>query len=312
MELKTNLDHLPRKNQRELTQAVKIIFEEFDKAINFSTADWKKKARIVKIILYGSHARGDFVHDPHQGRGHKGYVSDYDLLIIVNSAKLANFFDLWSDIDDRLMRRNLHQWERPAFNLIIHSSHDVNHQLSRGRYFFADIAKEGIALYETPRSKKLKDPKLMTPKIALEEAQVHFEEWFPDAQGFLKGAQFYLDEKNFKLAAFSLHQAAEHAYRAFLLVMTYYAPDIHDIKKLRSLSEDINHNLIPAWPRGFRRERRLFQLLRDAYVKARYSKHYKITQDELDWLSKCTAALHQLIARKCKTRITALKHKLKK
>ncbi len=311
MEPKTNLDHLPRKCQKELAQAVNIIFEEFDKFFSASKADWKKKSRILKIILYGSHARGDFVHDPASGP-HSGYVSDYDILIIVNNNKLAQFIDFWADIDDRFIRIGGNRWDRPSVNLIVHSSRDVNNQLLRGRYFFVDIAKEGIVLYKARRTKPLKDPRPMTPKVALEEAQEHFEVWMPSGKGFLDTSRYALSQKRLNESAFQLHQATEHAYRAFLLVMTNYAPKHHDIKKLRSSAEGISQDLIPTWPRGSRKERRLFELLKDAYVKARYSKHYKITKDELDWLAERVAELHRLIERKCKNRITALKRKTKK
>ncbi len=311
MELKTDLAHLPRKNRRELARAVEIIFEEFDNAFKNSTADWKKKGRILKIILYGSHARGDFVYDPFSGP-HSGYISDYDILIIVNSNRLAEFIDLWLEINDRFARLGLTKWPRPSINMIVHSSRYVNNQLSRGRYFFADIVQEGIVLYEASRSGTLKEPQKMTPQIALEEAREHFEVWFPSAKSFLDTSRYSLNKKELKESAFILHQSTEHAYRAFLLVMTNYAPKHHDIEKLRSTSEGINRSLISVWPRGLRRERRLFELLKDAYIKARYSKHYRITKEELDWLSKRVAELHRLIERKCKTRTATLKRKAKK
>ena len=43
--------------------------------------------RILKIILYGSHARGGWVDEPHTA---KGYVLDFDLLVIVNQKELTD------------------------------------------------------------------------------------------------------------------------------------------------------------------------------------------------------------------------------
>jgi predicted nucleotidyltransferase len=37
---------------------VQILFEQFEEATARATQDWKKKGRILKIILYGSYARG--------------------------------------------------------------------------------------------------------------------------------------------------------------------------------------------------------------------------------------------------------------
>ncbi len=62
--MRTDLDHLPAPKQQELQEVVRILFEEFAAAIGESTAPWKKQARILKVILYGSYARGDWVDDP--------------------------------------------------------------------------------------------------------------------------------------------------------------------------------------------------------------------------------------------------------
>ena len=92
-------------------------------------------------------------------------------------------------------------------------------------------------------------------------------------------------------AAFNLHQAAETAYACFLLVRTLYFPRSHNIKFLRSLSEDNEPRLIEAWPRVQRIDRRRFELLKRAYVEARYSESFEIGLDDLEAL---TASVHRL------------------
>jgi len=56
--MKTSFDHLPAAKQRELERVVQILFEEFGDATAIATSHWKKNARILKVILYGSYARG--------------------------------------------------------------------------------------------------------------------------------------------------------------------------------------------------------------------------------------------------------------
>ncbi len=309
MELKTSLDHLPGKCRRELERIVEILFEEFDESLRRMPLKKPKKGRIVRIVLYGSFARGAFVIDPFSGP-HSGYVSDYDILVTVNEKELTDF-DYWTRANDHFNRYPSRGFTRPFVNLIVHTNRYVNRRISRGAYFFVDIAKEGIALYEAPRIPKLASPQPLTPKAALEEAQDNFQNWFPDAKGFFEGSKFFQGKQNLKLAAFSTHQAIEHAYRAFLLVMTNYAPSTHDIKTLRSKAEDINRRLIPVWPRYHRRDRRLFELARKAYVKARYSRYYSITEEELNWLGERVIDLHKQIASKCRNRLATLKRKVK-
>ncbi|OWK25988.1 hypothetical protein AJ87_46990 [Rhizobium yanglingense] len=80
--MKSSLDHLPEKKQRELARVVEIIHEEFENALKGGEAEFKKKGRIWKVILFGSYARGTWVDEPHTA---KGYRSDYDILIIVST-----------------------------------------------------------------------------------------------------------------------------------------------------------------------------------------------------------------------------------
>jgi hypothetical protein len=65
-----------------------------------------------------------------------------------------------------------------------------------------------------------------------------------------------------------------------------------------------------AWPRGTRFEQRCFELLRRAYIDARYSPHYSITAEELAWLAERIAILQSLVEGACKTRLGVLKSEI--
>lgn len=62
--MRNDLDHLPADRQAELQHIVRILFEEFEDTIVRTTDPKRKKGRILKVILYGSFARGDWVDDP--------------------------------------------------------------------------------------------------------------------------------------------------------------------------------------------------------------------------------------------------------
>jgi hypothetical protein len=50
----------------------------------------------------------------------------------------------------------------------------------------------------------------------------------------------------------------------------------------------------------------MFEKLKDAYVKARYSKHYRISAEELAWLSERVEELGQVVQAICMERIEGL------
>lgn len=239
--MRSDLDHLPANKQRELERVVQIIFEEFEDALSLGAREWKKKGRIQKIILYGSYARGGWVDEPHTA---KGYQSDYDLLIIVNDKRLTDRVEYWSKLDERLIRELsvTHTLHTPV-NFIVHSLQEVNDGLAHGRYFFMDVAKDGIALYQSDDS-ELHEPKPKTPHAALEMAREYYDEWFPAAMKRYEGAKFYREKDYLKDAAFDLHQATERLYHCVLLVCTFYTPHVHNLGFLRTQAERIDRRLV--------------------------------------------------------------------
>ena len=108
------------------------------------------------------------------------------------------------------------------------------------------------------------------------------------------------------IAAFDLHQAVERLYHCLFLVRTLYSPKTHNLNRLRDLAEELEPSLKAVWPRNSRFEKRWYALLRDAYVKARYSKHYRITEDELQWLGGCVEELGRAVHAICSERIAEL------
>ncbi len=300
----TDLDHLPPQKQRELERVVQLVFEEFDDAFALAKHEWKKAGRILKVILYGSYARGTWVDEPHTA---KGYRSDFDLLIIVSDKRLTDRVKYWAKLDDRLMREyGVAGTLQTPVNFIVHTLQEVNDGLAHGRYFFMDVKQEGIALYQLDDT-ELHTPKPKTPTQALAMAQEYFEEWLPGATDFADSGQHLINKGRYKRAAFLLHQAAESLYHCVLLVCTFYTPHNHNLAFLRTQAERIDPRLTYVWPRETKRDRARFEKLKEAYVKARYSKHYRITKEELEWLGARTEELGRVVHVICTERVEKLK-----
>ena len=296
--MRTDIDHLPGQKQQELQAAVRILFEEFAAAVGNTTAPWKKQGRILKVILYGSYARGDWVDDPVGG-----YKSDYDLLVVVNDERLTDVVDYWATAEDRLMQEmTITQTLSAPVSIIVHSLKDLNKQLEQGRPFFTDIAAQGIALYEA-EGFPFATPTKLAPDATRTEAQKHFDQWFESAVKFKRAADFLVGDDAPKEAAFALHQATERFYHCVMLVSTLYSPKSHKLGFLRGHAEDIAPELIEAWPRDDRFSRRCFELLRQAYVNARYSPHYRVSDEELNWLGERVAKLQELVEMVCRRRL---------
>lgn len=296
--MKKSLDHLPALKRAELLRVVEVLKASFAEATATRRAPRLKDGRILKIILYGSYARGDWVHDP-VGR----YFSDFDILIVVDHEDLTDS-EYW---DAALWRTTpgVSRLRTPV-SFIVHSLDDVNRQLERGRSFFVDILQEGVVLEDTAGTTFV-TPGELSPKIALAEGEENFEEWYGSAAEFVEGSRFFQARKNTKLAAFHLHQATEHLYHCILLVLTHYSPKSHNLVFLRRRCEPLDGRLREAFPHSTKFERRCFELLRAAYVKARYSKHYKITEEELAWLTDRIEVLKASVRLVCDEQLELLR-----
>lgn len=300
--MRSDLDHLPDAKRRELERVVQILFEEFEAATATKSHAHRRNGQILKIILYGSHARGDWVADPVGG-----YFSDYDLLVVVDHQDLTDVQDYWAKADERLTREvTITKRLTAPVNFIVHSLSDVNKKLRLGRYFFVDILRDGIALYEAP-GHTFDTPETLSPQTAVLEAQAYFDEWFESADRFARYGQDGIERGWPKEAAFNFHQATERLYACLLLVLTLYSPKSHKLNFLRSQGEQLVPSLSQAWPRATKFEQRCFELLRRAYVDARYSPHYKITTEELAWLQQHVERLRSLVAAACEGRLAELK-----
>lgn len=297
--MKMSLDHLPESKQRNVARIVETIHEEFEDALKEAKSENKRRGRILKIILFGSYARGTWVDEPHTM---KGYRSDFDVLVIVNESRFAGF-EYWDRATDRLNRE-------PSIGapvgLIVHSGREVNNALRNAQYFFTDIKKEGIVLYEMD-DRELAEPGILTPSQAHLVARENYDQRSLAASNRLDLSRYALSKGMTNEAAFELHQSVEQNYATLLLVLTNYSPPSHNLKFLRMLSEDRDRRLIEAWPREQQRFNAWFNVLNEAYVKARYSRHYQISEEALIWLMDRTETLHGLVKTICEERLALLK-----
>jgi len=211
--------------------------------------------------------------------------------------------EFWAKADDHLTRAvTIEKSISAPVNFIVHDLADVNEQLRHGRPFFVDIARDGIALYELEGS-EFEQPRPLTRAKRQAEAQRYFDEWFTSAANFRMSADFMVEKGAPKEAAFMQHQATERFYHCVLLVLTLYSPKSHKLNFLRSQAESHDARLIPVWPRDTKFGQRCFELLRRAYVDARYSPHYKITAEELAWVGERLDVLQALVREICEERL---------
>lgn len=290
----TTLNHLPAQNQQEIQKITQIILGS---------------SQIESLYLFGSFSRGEQVSDKYK-EGHitYEYKSDLDILAITATEKLAKDPTVWSNIEKLIA--NDPDIKTPV-SLIVDSIDFVNAKILEGNYFYCDIKKEGIVLYDSGKF-KLAEPKILTEAEKKAFAKRDFDFWFKKSQSFLKDYVHNITDIEYNNAAFHLHQAAEALYVSTLLVYTGYKPKTHNIEIIENMVlETLQENslkgfeteLIGIFPRAQASDRALFELLKKAYIEARYSADYTINADQLDKIYKSVVKLQDFTLRVCSAKI---------
>ena len=283
--MKKTLSHLPKHKREEIKEIISIITENAD---------------VEMVILFGSYARGDWVEDVYvEGHITYEYKSDYDILVIVKDQGLVRKLGLWYRIEAAIQRRST---IRTRLTLIVHSINEVNRAISTGQYFFTDIKKEGVLLYNSDRF-ELAEERELSPQERQQTAKEDFKYWFKSASDFFTSFEDAFNRRHYKIAVFLLHQATERLYVTILLVFTHYKPKEHNIDKLGKQVNNLDPRFLPVFPRTTGEEERLFELLQKAYIEARYNPKYKITKKELEYLAERVRKLQRLTKKICKEKI---------
>ena len=288
--MKTSINYLPEQKRDELRRIVKCVLEVLPGC--------------EMIILYGSYARNTYVdYDQRIEYGIRTcFMSDYDILVVTNTRfqrhVISHILSKATDNYYKGMNRN----ESTTVQFIDESIDDLNKAIDKNRYFYTDIKREGIMLYNSGRYKLARRRKQNYREIK-ELAEEYYNERFERGNEFLLGAIFYNEHGLHKMASFNLHQACENYYNSIILTFTLYSPKEHSLIKLSARAKTHSLESSKAFPRNTEEEKRLFDLLQDAYVQARYSLHFRITQEDIEALIPKVELLRDIARQCCEERI---------
>ncbi|MFV9901149.1 MAG: nucleotidyltransferase [Rickettsia conorii subsp. raoultii] len=169
-----------------------------------------------------------------------GYHSDTDILIILKKGKYKGYtaLRLKDTIYTKLKETGVIKPQIIPYDsrisIILESIDEVNRQLEKGRYFYTDIKKEGILLYDS-KEFTLSEAKDFPWSEMKEIAKDYYEEWFRSGCRFLIDCKYPFERGELNKSAFYLHQATESFYSSILLVFSNYKPKLHDIEYGRKL-----------------------------------------------------------------------------
>ena len=288
--MKNSIDFLPERKQRDLHELAALIRDEVKD--------------VVMIILYGSYAANTYVErDERRDYGVRTiYMSDYDLLVVTK----RRLGERESTVEARVRERfaaGKNDENLPRPQIINESISKLNDALTMGRYFYVEIVAKGIMLYDSGECQLATPGELDYAEIK-KMAEEYYDDKFSDGLDFFKGANFYYQEENYHMTAFMLHQATESFLKTIPLVYILYGYKEHDLQFLIEKCKPYTLELAKVFPCDTNEEKRLFDLLRRAYLEARYNKkNFIVTKADIDVLVPKIEQLCGIVEKVCKTRL---------
>ena len=288
--MKNSIDFLPERKQRDLRELAALIRDEVKD--------------VVMIILYGSYAANTYVErDERRDYGVRTiYMSDYDLLVVTKRRLGERESTVEARVKERFAAgKNDENLPRPQ--IINESISKLNDALTMGRYFYVEIVAKGIMLYDSGECQLATPGELDYAEIK-KMAEEYYDDKFSDGLDFFKGANFYYQEENYHMTAFMLHQATESFLKTIPLVYILYGYKEHDLQFLIEKCKPYTLELAKVFPCDTNEEKRLFDLLRRAYLEARYNKkNFIVTKADIDALVPKIEQLCGIVEKVCKTRL---------
>lgn len=285
--MKKSISHLPKRKQDDLYFLVKKVLE--------------KLPQTTMIILYGSYARGNYVeYDERMEFGIRTtYMSDYDILVVTDGIKDKDAGQKLDSVDAIYYTNPDYQTPVQFINEDIKK---LNEDLTEGRYFYTEVKRDGIMLYNSGKHKLARRRKLRYDEIK-QQAQVYYEEKYQSSEEFFEMAKITFSKGWYKKSCFCLHQVCENLFYATRLTFTLKNNKQHNLVKLLSSVRKYSPDFSAIFPNSTDEERRLFKLVKDAYVEARYNSLFVASKEDTESLFRMIEPLFELVKRICDGRI---------
>lgn len=288
--MKKSISYLPLNNQKDLNYIVESIT--------------KRIKQTEMIILFGSYARNDYVvYDEKYEFGKlQFYVSDYDILVVTSGISDGVAGKTLDNIEVQYYNKAKDPDRQPPVQFITADIKKLNKELNEGRYFFTQIKQEGVILYDSGKHKLARRRKLNFDEIK-QQAQEYFDDKFQAANEFLHTAKLIYKEQYYKRASFQLHQACENYFYAIRLTYTQQNSKQHNLTKLLNSVKAYSDEFIKVFPQDTPEEKRLFELIKAAYVNGRYDPDFAVTKEDIDALVPKVELLRDITKQICEEKI---------
>ncbi len=221
------------------------------------------------------------------------HAADYFFLVLINNTNNRTLPQLQDQIEQHCSP------VMPVTAILLETS-TFNGWLATGHLFARTVCRSAIPFFEADNL-SLYLVGHYDAEAELNTLKKLFRDGLNKSQEFLAGADLFRIRKQFRLAAFMLHQAAEQALSTLLKIGTGYHCCTHNIERLLRYAGMVSYRIQDIFPRQTDYEKRLFNFLQKAYIDSRYREDYSIGITDLLELTERVRIIQDILAESGKT-----------
>ncbi|QGW29734.1 HEPN domain-containing protein [Phnomibacter ginsenosidimutans] len=211
---------------------------------------------------------------------------EYDLLVLTTPTQQRPAHELESLIQNRSEELS------PVAATVMQTA-QVAQWLQKGNWYLHHCCAIHKLCYNNTGNRLPYQPNPVPPNHNLMQQQ--FDNFLSKSTGFLTAATAQIEQQEWALAAFMLHQCLEAGLNALITPFLQQRIKTHSLHKLITLARHLMPGLSNMFPRYTAADVQQFQLLQKAYIHARYKNNFNITEQQCRnlWL-QLHGLLHQL------------------
>ncbi|MCO5950589.1 HEPN domain-containing protein [Mucilaginibacter flavidus] len=222
----------------------------------------KEVPSVRNIVVLGMHAK----------------LYTYYLLVVIHDSDKTPEHEVANKIEDICK-------QLAAVFAIVHRAAWASQEIVAGDHFWNNAIYNGTEVY-TSEGFTLPEHKAVGKDERKEAARKDWNRWGRQGLQFLKGAKRYVEEEQYGIAVFMLHQAAESCLIGIIRVLSGYRTSSHNLSRMLRLTLLYTDEIMDVLELEKPEEAKLFNLLQSAYSEARYKGDF--------WLEETTAKLLSL------------------
>ena len=244
---------------------------------------------VDKIFLLGVMAEGQVVNSIFHSADLRGMQATAYFMLLLTRPGERRTEDTVQDMLEQRFRYSL------PVHLIVYSASSFYQWLRDGQSFAVRVIEQAPMLYDA-RITQIPPPGFCFREDHLYRQQRQAVCGYRRSGEFLAGAELYALRKEYNLAAFLLHQSAEHACLSYMLQHTGLKTGTHNIDKLLRYTTMVSNQVSHYFPRSSEADMELFRLLQKAYIHGRYKDDYSISPFQIKVLIR---RMKKLLLRLC-------------